>query len=279
MRAILEAAVDAIITIDERGTVESLNPAAERLFGYPSAEIVGLNVKVLMPEPYHGQHDSYLANYRATGQRKIIGIGREVVGRRKDGTTFPMDLTVGEVRLSHQRLFTGIIRDITERRRAEEEQRASLGRELVARAEAESARRAEQRIAAVAAQLERSNHDLELFALAASHDLQEPLRKIRAFGTLLLEGDRTALGEGGQDYLQRIQDSARRMQALINDLLTYSRVACKSPTTVSVDLGRVAREVLADLEERIRQTCGRVELDDLPTLEADPTQMRQANRN
>jgi PAS domain S-box-containing protein len=119
MRAILDTAVEGIITIDERGLIELMNPAAERIFGYEAAEVIGKNVNILMPAPYHHEHDGYLANFRATGRAKIIGIGREVTGRRKDGTTFPMDLAVSEVRLPERRLFTGFVRDITERKRAE----------------------------------------------------------------------------------------------------------------------------------------------------------------
>src|SRR4051794_19355151 len=115
-RAILDAAVDAIITIDERGQVESMNPAAERLFGYSTAEVIGQNVKMPMPEPYRHEHDGYLENHRTTGQRKIIGIGREVLGLRKDGSTFPMHLAVSELHLGHRRMFTGIARDITDLR-------------------------------------------------------------------------------------------------------------------------------------------------------------------
>ncbi len=121
LRAILETAVEGIITIDERGTVESLNPAAERIFGFRASEITGQNVSCLMPSPYRQEHDSYIANYRRTGKAKIIGIGREVVGQRKDGTTFPMDLAVSEVRLAGRRIFTGFVRDITERKRLEQE--------------------------------------------------------------------------------------------------------------------------------------------------------------
>jgi PAS domain S-box-containing protein len=125
-RAVVETAVDAIITIDERGAVESLNPAAERLFGYPAAELVGKNISLLMPEPYRSEHDGYLANYLRTGENKVIGIGREVVGLRRDGSTFPMELAVSEVPLGGRRLFTGIVRDISERKRAEERMQASL---------------------------------------------------------------------------------------------------------------------------------------------------------
>lgn len=119
LRAILETAVEGIITIDERGTIESFNHSAEKIFGYSAAEAIGQNVKMLMPEPFRHEHDGYLKNYRDTGHAKIIGIGREVVGRRKDGTLFPMDLSVSEVKLADRRMFAGFVRDITDRKTAE----------------------------------------------------------------------------------------------------------------------------------------------------------------
>jgi len=118
--ALMSAAVDGMIVIDKRGTVQVYNPACERLFGYSSAEIVGQNVKILMPSPYHDQHDDYLAHYDKTREKRIIGIGREVVGQRKDGTTFPMYLSVGEGRLESGSIFVGIIRDVTTQKNADQ---------------------------------------------------------------------------------------------------------------------------------------------------------------
>jgi protein-histidine pros-kinase len=119
LHAVLSTEVDAIVVIDEKGSIESVNPAFTRVFGYPPEEVIGENVSLLMPDPYRSDHDQYLATYLASGEQKIIGVGREVEGRRKDATTFPIELSVSEMWLGQRRMFTGIVRDITERKKAE----------------------------------------------------------------------------------------------------------------------------------------------------------------
>lgn len=139
LRALVDSTIDGIIVIDEAGTIESFNRSAERIFGYASVEVVGQNVSTLMPEPDRGQHDAYIGRYHLTGEAKIIGIGREVTGLRKDGSTFPLDLGISEIRVGELRSFTGLVRDITDRKRAEQElQRVS-----------EDLRRSEERITAI----------------------------------------------------------------------------------------------------------------------------------
>lgn len=174
-RAIVDTAVDAIVVIDERGRIEAFNPAAERLFGYMAEEMVGQNVHRLMPEPYHGEHDGYLGRYRETGERRIIGIGREVSGLRADGTTFPLELSIAEWRDGgRRRFFTGVMRDITDRRRAEELQRLMIN-ELNHRVKNTLAT-----VQSVAGQTLRNAEDLvgardsltrRLLALARGHDI------------------------------------------------------------------------------------------------------------
>ena len=120
LHSILETVPDAMVVIDDHGLMQSFSVAAERLFGYTAGEVIGQNVKMLMPEPYRGSHDGYLGRYRHTGERRIIGIGRVVVGARKDGSTFPMELSVGEMQSGERRFFTGFVRDLTERQYAEQ---------------------------------------------------------------------------------------------------------------------------------------------------------------
>ena len=119
LTSILDTVPDAMIVIDERGIMQSFSTAAQRLFGYEPAEVIGKNIKMMMPSPYRENHDGYLARYLSTGERRIIGIGRVVVGERKDGSTFPMELAVGEMKSGDQRYFTGFIRDLTERQKTE----------------------------------------------------------------------------------------------------------------------------------------------------------------
>jgi two-component system sensor kinase FixL len=120
LRSILETVPDAVVAIDENGIIESFSTAAARLFGYEAAEVIGQNVKILMPSPYHDEHDGYIARYKATGEKRVIGTGRVVVGRRRDGTTFPMELSVGETWIGRRRFFTGFVRDITEHQGAKQ---------------------------------------------------------------------------------------------------------------------------------------------------------------
>jgi two-component system sensor kinase FixL len=119
LESILATVPDAMIVIDERGAMQSFSSAAERLFGYRASEMLGKNIKMLMPSPYRENHDDYLARYLRTGEKRIIGIGRVVVGERKDGSTFPMELAVGEMRSNDRRFFTGFIRDLSERQKTE----------------------------------------------------------------------------------------------------------------------------------------------------------------
>ncbi len=137
LRAILETAVETIVTIDEHGLVESINEAGQRMFGFAAAEVVGHNVSMLMPSPHREQHDQYIARYLATGEGRIIGIGREVMAQRKDGTSFPVFLSVSEVRLRDRRIFTGLMQDVTDLKRAQHqlvqaERLAAIGEAMTA---------------------------------------------------------------------------------------------------------------------------------------------------
>jgi two-component system sensor kinase FixL len=128
LRSIIESAVDGIVVIDAKGHIESFNRGAERLFGYPQSEVIGRNVSLLMPSPYHEEHDGYLARYLTTGSATIIGVGREVRGRRRDGTVFPLHLSVGEMSVGGERKFTGVLHDLSDRVNLEKELRSSEAR-------------------------------------------------------------------------------------------------------------------------------------------------------
>jgi len=254
-RAIVETATDAIITIDERGTIASFNQGAERMFGYVAGEVMGQRVNMLMPSPDSERHDGYIENYLKTGEAKIIGIGRDVIGRRKDGSVFPMYLSISEVRLGDRVLFTGIARDMTQLKQADAELRQKTE------------------------ELARSNEELEQFAYVASHDLQEPLRKVASYTQLLERRYKGRLDSKADVFITSIVDGARRMQALVRDLLTYSRTGTEEMSSKPSDVSNVMRSALANLETMIQETGAVVTHDHLPTLKVNPTRMGQLLQN
>ncbi|SFG01915.1 sensor histidine kinase [Pontibacter chinhatensis] len=255
INSIIQTAVDGIITIDTRGVIEMVNPAAAKLFQYEERELIGQKINMLMPEPDRSLHDNYMQHYHETGERRIIGIGREVSGLKKNGIVFPLYLSISEVQLTDRKVYTGFIHDITQQKLSEE------------------------RLRRYAAELERSNRELQDFAYVSSHDLQEPLRKIQAFGDRLKTKEYEKLSDQGKDYVDRMLNAAMRMQNLINDLLDFSRVTSKAKPYVQVDLEQVLREVLSDLEIMIENTKASIEHTPLPFIDADPTQMRQLFQN
>ena len=181
LTSILDTVPDAMIVIDERGIIHSFSSAAERLFGFAPAEVIGTNIKRLMPTPYRENHDGYLERYLRTGERRIIGIGRLVVGERKDGSTFPMELAVGEMRSSNQRFFTGFIRDLTERQQTEARLQ-ELQSELV-------------HVSRLTAMGE--------MASALAHELNQPLSAIANY----MKGSRRMLEAGTDDRSALLRDA------------------------------------------------------------------------
>lgn len=185
-RAIVDTVVDGIITIDEYGTVQSLNPAATDIFGYSPDEVLGKNVKMLMPANYADEHDQYLENYRETNVAKIIGIGREVTGKRKNGETFPLDLAVSKMMIDGQPMFAGIVRDITERKR-----------------------------------IEKMKNE---FVSTVSHELRTPLTSIRGSLGLVMGGAAGEVPDAIKEMLKIAENNTQRLLLLINDILDTQKI-------------------------------------------------------
>ncbi len=268
LRAIVDHALDGIITVDEQGLIESFNPAAERLFGYAVAEVLGQNITLVMPEPYHGAHDGERAYDPRTDAAKILGTGREVLGRRKDGAVFPIELSVSEMQLGHQRRFTVFARDITERKTVE----ATLK---------DSARAMEQTNRALATAHNRALAATQAkshFLASMSHEIRTPMNAIIGMADLLQD---TALTSDQQEYVQRFSRAAMSLTDLINDILDISKIEAghlelESVPFDLVDLVDKIAEMMA-----IRAHAKALELlafvhPDVPRyVMGDPTRLRQ----
>lgn len=212
LESILDNIADGLVTIDERGIIQSYNKACEKIFGYKAHEIVGSNISLLMPEPDARQHDGYIGNFRATGHARIIGIGRVLEGRHKNGTVIPLDLSVTEFRVGNRLFFSGIVRDITERKRAEEA-------------------------------LMRSNEELEKFAYVASHDLKAPLRNIDDLALWVIEDTDGILPKDARSKLDLLRNRISRLEMLLDDILAYSRAGRLSGNSVTIDANELVGQI------------------------------------
>jgi len=254
--AILESSLDPIITINHEGVITEFNRAAEQTFGYSREKIIGTKPTDVLFSPSLGVGEQErIERYLNAGEGSLLGRRVEVTAVRANGESFPAEMAMTISQEHGAPVMSFFFRDISARKKAEIEQ------------------------AHYAAELERSNSELEQFAYVASHDLQEPLRKIRTFSDRLLLKQAEKLDEEGRDSLHRMHNAAARMQSLIDGLLALSRVTTKGQKYEKVDLARVAAEVVSDLEVQIKQVNGRVELEKLPAVQADPLQMHQLFQN
>ncbi len=268
-RALLESAPDGIITIDERGAIESYNAAAERTFGFKAAEIVGTSVGVLMPSPHREAHEGYIQRYVHSGDRRVIGQRQEVVGRRKDGSTIPLDLHVSELRLGARRLFTGIIRDITDRKRSEKELK-----EYAAALEQSNLAYQEARAAA-----DEANEAKSSFLANMSHEIRTPMTAILGFSENLMEAQLSPSER--LDCIQTIRRNAEHLLTLINDILDISKIEAGrldiecilcSPCSVTAEVASLSRA--RTLAKGVQFHCeykGPIP----ETIQSDPTRLRQ----
>ena len=254
MDNIIFSMMDALIVIDSDLKIKTVNNAAGELLNYAPEELINQSINLIFPvpeeSPFHGEK---LTKIISQGGLKNY----ETVFRKKSGAKVPVLLSFSVMKDLNSALkyIVCTSKDITERKRAEEEMLLQTEK------------------------LTQTNQELQSFAYAASHDLQEPLRKIVAFSDRIIKKEATNLNEQSLDYFDRIQKAALRMQTLINDLLSYSRITTQAQPFVKVNLGAIVSDVITDLESLIERTSGKVEANNLPVIEADPTQIRQLFQN
>jgi PAS domain S-box-containing protein len=255
-RGLVEAAPDGVVIVDAAGRIQIVNRQTEVLFGYPRAELLGQPVDQLLPERFRERHRSQRAGYQIEPRTRPMGTGLELFGRRRDGSEFPVEISLSPLALADGETVTiSTVRDVTTRQAADE------------------------RLRATAAELARSNAELEQFAYVASHDLQEPLRMVAAYTQLLARRYRGRLGPEADEFIGFAVDGARRMQELINDLLMYSRVGTQALQPQALETAHLVDQVVTDLAAAITDAGARVTRDELPPVQADPTQLRQLLQN
>jgi two-component system sensor kinase FixL len=227
LKAIIDTAVDGIITIDSQGTIETLNPAAARLFGYEEEELIGKNIKILMPEPDKSNHDKYIENYHRTGEGQIIGKGRDVIGKKKDGSTFPFLLSISEVQLSGRKIFTGIIHDISEL----EKMKDALKKEM------------------------ELNELKSRFVTMTSHEFRTPLSAILSSVSLISKYNDPKDEEKRIKHINRIKSSVANLTGILNDFLSLSRLeeGREMNTPEEFDIKELSDDVMEEISSILKE--------------------------
>lgn len=258
LKAIIETAIDGILTIDNRGTVESLNPAALKLFGYTAEEVIGRNISMLMPEPDKSGHDGYLHRYQTTGEKRIIGKGREVRGLRKDGTTFPFRLAVSEVHYDHRTIYTGFIHDLSKEKEAEQrlKEYAAELENLVD----ERTRSLKELVLALSVAKEEVSTSLEKekelnqmksrFVSMASHEFRTPLSSIQLSSVLIEKYATPYDNENIRKHVSKIKNAVGNLTTILNDFLSLERLEAGNvePSFQSFDLVKLAEEITEEMQ-------------------------------
>ncbi len=300
-RAVTDTANDAIISADQSGTIHYWNAAAERIFGYSESEILGKPLTLLIPERLRDEHEKGMQRYLETGQSRLLGKTVELAGLRKDGSEFPLDLSLASWRTAEGVFFTGLIRDITVRKQAEKalleakddlekrvaertaelaEANAQLENELALRKRAEEEIRKlneclERRVQERTAQLEEANKELEAFTYTVAHDLRAPLRHMSGFARILVEEYAPALDENARHYLDRVSEGARHMGQLVDDLLNLSRVGRKELSLQLTPLDSLVEAALDELEPELAGREIEWRFSPLPSVRCDATLLKQ----
>jgi PAS domain S-box-containing protein len=254
-RGLLESAPDAIVIIDEQARISQVNKQVESMFGYERGELIDQPIEMLIPERFRGHHVAHRDAYIASPRTRPMGAGLELFGRRRDGTEFPVEISLSPLETPGGTLITSIIRDVSDRKRVEADLKQA------------------------AAELESSNAELEQFAYVASHDLQEPLRMVASYTQMLARRYQGKLDEDADEFIAYAVDGATRMQALINDLLAYSRVGTRGREFEPTDTAAIVDQVMADLNLAAEEAGAQVTRGPLPIVRGDTVQLGQLFQN